>query len=136
MPALNDVRRRINVNVRTLDAVVTEIAEERSAGPIYLKLDTQGFDLEVVKGAGQSIERVRALQTEVSIVPIYHGMTDCRASIETLTNYGFELSGLWAVNRDATLRAIEFDCVMVRPACCSTTGTPDPAGEGSDNAVG
>jgi len=88
---------------------------------VGLKLDTQGFDLAAIKGAGKAMERVRALQTEVSVVPLYHGMTDWQSSIETVKNYGFELSGWWAVAREAALRVSEFDCVMVRPIGCSPT---------------
>ncbi|HLY45601.1 MAG TPA: FkbM family methyltransferase [Stellaceae bacterium] len=124
MAPLNQVRGRVPVQVRRLDAVLTDIEACRPLGPIYLKLDTQGFDLKVVAGAGSIIERVCGLQTEVSIVPIYHAMTDWRSAIGALEELGFELSGLWAVNRDPALRAVEFDCVMVRAARCRRDGMP------------
>jgi FkbM family methyltransferase len=135
MAALNRVCQRVVVPVRRLDAVIAQLEPRRLVGPIYLKLDTQGFDLEVVKGTGSQIERVRALQTELSVLPIYDRMTDWRVALAELAKIGFELSGFWAVNRDAALRAIEFDCVMVRTTCCSPAATPHPQGEGSDNAA-
>ncbi|HVA15652.1 MAG TPA: FkbM family methyltransferase [Stellaceae bacterium] len=132
MAALNQVHQKISVPVRRLDTVVATIEACRPLGPIYLKLDTQGFDLEVVKGCGAAIERVQALQTEVSVLPIYDGMTDWRSAIAALETLGFAMSGLWAVNRDFALKAMEFDCVMVR----STGGSPDrtPSGNGREDA--
>ena len=44
----------------------------------YLKLDTQGFDLNVLQGATGIIDRIPALQTELSFVPIYDSMPDFR----------------------------------------------------------
>jgi FkbM family methyltransferase len=114
MAVLNQVQRRIPVQIRRLDSVLTEIEAARDLGRIYLKLDTQGFDLEVMKGAGAAIDRVRALQTELSVVPIYELMTDWRSALAALRQYGFDPSGFWAVNRDPMLKAVEFDCVLVR----------------------
>ena len=115
MAPLNRVCRRVRVPVRRLDAVLAELETDRRLGPIYLKLDTQGFDLEVIKGAGAALPRIRALQTELSVVPIYDRMPDWQTALATLQGQGFELSGLWTVNRDPALRAVEMDCVMVRP---------------------
>lgn len=39
--------------------------------PRNAQLDTQGFDLEVVKSAVESLDYVRGLQSELSLKPIY-----------------------------------------------------------------
>jgi FkbM family methyltransferase len=117
MATLNQVRRRILTRVRRLDSVLAEIEATRPPERIYLKLDTQGFDLEVLKGAGAAIHRIRALQTELSVVPLYERMTDWQSAIAALREYGFEPSGFWAVARDPALKAVELDCVMIRPEC-------------------
>ena len=122
MAAANQVRDRIPVAVRRLDVVLAEIERDRRLPPLYLKLDTQGYDLEVLKGSGSALERISALQTELSVMPIYQGMPDWQTAIQMLSEYGFAPSGLWAVNRDPALRAIEFDCVMVRPAPSGQNG--------------
>jgi FkbM family methyltransferase len=114
MAALNRVQRRIPVLMRRLDSVLPEIERSREPGRIYLKLDTQGFDLEVIKGAGAAIDRVRALQTELSVVPIYERMTDWQVALAAFRQYGFEPTGFWAVARDPMLRVVELDCVLVR----------------------
>jgi Methyltransferase FkbM domain len=54
----------------------------------YLKLDTQGFDLEVLRGGAQVISTLPALQTEVSFHPFYEGMPDYKMAIAAFETYG------------------------------------------------
>jgi hypothetical protein len=58
-------------------------------------MDTQGFDLQVIRGAANTLASVPLLQTEVSVRAIYAGMPDYFTSIRTLREYGFDLSGLF-----------------------------------------
>jgi FkbM family methyltransferase len=41
--------------------------------PILLKMDVQGYEPEVIRGAGLLLGRVAAVEAEMSLVPIYHG---------------------------------------------------------------
>lgn len=82
-------------------------------GRPYLKLDTQGFDLEVLGGAEVFLQKVCALQTEVSVRPIYEGMPGYREVFEFLSATGFDLSQSFSVSHDPALRLIEFDCIAV-----------------------
>jgi hypothetical protein len=80
-------------------------------------MDTQGFDLEAFTGVGERISEVIALQSEVSVIPIYAKMPRMAEAIALYESHGFELTGLFVVSRDeATQRVIEFDCVMARPS--------------------
>lgn len=38
---------------------------------VWLKIDTQGYEREVLKGASRLMPRVRALECELSLVPLY-----------------------------------------------------------------
>lgn len=91
------------------DTLVASMAEPR----VYLKLDTQGYDLKVLEGATRTLPMIRALQTEVAVKPLYEGMPDYLEAIQTISRLGFEVTGLFPVARDGTLRVVEFDCVMV-----------------------
>jgi FkbM family methyltransferase len=102
-----------NVTVRRLDNVVLELQSQGSLENPYLKVDTQGYDLEVVAGAGSFLDSVRALQTEMSIVPIYEGMPSFMDAISLLGQKGFEISGMFPVAEGWQMRLIEFDCVML-----------------------
>jgi FkbM family methyltransferase len=99
------VVRQVDVEVRTLDALVDE-AEQR--GPIrrpFLKLDTQGFDLEVLSGATRVLERVVAVQTELSFKALYEGMPDWQESVTRLQRLGFEVSGFAPIEPHAQFPA-------------------------------
>jgi FkbM family methyltransferase len=102
-----------HVAVRRLDGVLADVLGPRSRPDVYLKMDTQGWDLEVLRGAAAVRGDIAALQSEVSVQPIYDGMPDMEESLATLAELGFTLSGLFPVNLDANLRVVEFDCVCV-----------------------
>ena len=110
------VERNEPVPVRRLETLFKDCLANISEPRVFLKLDTQGFDARVVEGLGSQLERVVALQTEVSVRPIYEGMLAYGEAIQRLNEAGFELSGLFCVSRDAGLRVVEFDCVMLRGA--------------------
>lgn len=102
------------VTVRRLDEVYGEVTAGLTFSNIFLKLDTQGYDLDVIEGAGTALDRVAALQTELSLLPIYQGIPDYRVALQALTARGYAISGMFPVTHDPALRIIETDCVMVR----------------------
>jgi FkbM family methyltransferase len=111
------VARRERVVVRRLDGVLDEVLGPAARARCFLKMDTQGFDLEVFDGVGVWLDRVVALQSEVAVIPLYDGAPRLTESIARYEREGFEVTGLFPVSRDeATGRVIEFDCVMARPA--------------------
>jgi FkbM family methyltransferase len=101
------------VTIRRLDAVLDDCLPGTSSR-VYLKLDTQGWDLEVMAGAAGCLGRIHGMQTEVSMRPIYEGMPGYVESITMLEGLGYTLTGLFAVSRDSHLRVVEMDCVMAR----------------------
>ena len=109
------VERRERVVLRRLDDVFDEVVPAASRR-IFLKIDTQGYDLEVIDGASAVFDRVTALQIELAVNRIYDASPFYMDVIGSLTDAGFSLTGLYAVNRDPSLRVVDFDCVMVRPA--------------------
>lgn len=109
------VERIEEVRLRTLDEVLAEATEGLQSPKLFLKMDTQGYDLQVFTGAKKSLPRILALQTEISIQAIYKGMPDYLESLGKYTRAGFVISGLYPVSRDReTLALIELDCVMRR----------------------
>lgn len=107
----NVVTGTIRVPVRTLDDVFSDPAALRRT---YLKLDTQGFDLEVAAGGALALQMIPALQTEVSFRPIYAGMPDYRSAIATFEGHGFRVADFFLVSTDRGGIAYEFDCLMLR----------------------
>ncbi len=110
---LNVPKAKETVTVRTLDVVMPVLQERLGFERPYLKLDTQGFDIEVLRGAGDSLPAVRALQTEASVLGIYKGMPGYIDTLRHLDGLGFDITGMYTVSRDTALRLVEFDCVMI-----------------------
>lgn len=111
--ALNVASAQEAVTVRSLDVVLPDLQKRLGFRRPYLKLDTQGYDLEVLRGAGESLQAVRALQTEASVLGIYKGMPGYLDTLRRLDELGFDITGMYAVSRDTALRLVEFDCVMI-----------------------
>jgi FkbM family methyltransferase len=111
------------VTVRRLDEVLHETVENPGSARIFLKMDTQGYDLKVFSGLGRMCNQVVALQSEVSAVPIYHNMPHLTESISFYEKAGFEIAGLYPVTTEnSTLRVIEFDCLMLNSSMLRKSG--------------
>lgn len=116
---LNEPSHSEIVTVRTLDVVLPVLQERIGFDRPYLKIDTQGFDIEVLRGASDSLQVVKALQTEASIIGIYKGMPGYMDTLRYLDEHGFDITGFYPVSRDSALRLIEFDCVMINRTACA-----------------
>jgi FkbM family methyltransferase len=108
--------RKEMVTVRTLDVVLPVLQERIGFDRPYLKIDTAGSDIEVLRGAADSLRAVKALQTEASVIGIHKGMPQYLDIIRYLDERGFDITGLYPVSRDSALRLVEFDCVMINRA--------------------
>jgi hypothetical protein len=98
-----------------LDAVLDEVLAPVADPRPYLKLDTQGYDLEVFAGLGERVADFVGMQSEVALLQIYEGMPRMPEALAAYESAGFEITALYPVSRDMrTARVLEFDCVMVR----------------------
>jgi hypothetical protein len=84
-----------------------------------LKTDTQGFDLNVIRGAARVLAELPALQAEVSVKAIYEGMPGFADVASELATRGYDIVGLFPVGRDHLMRVVEFDAVFVHTGVLS-----------------
>jgi FkbM family methyltransferase len=108
------VEREEEVEVRRLDAVFDALAAHVPEPRVLLKTDTQGWDLEVIEGARGCLERVAALQIELSVRGVYEGAVGWLDALTTLRELGFRPAHLTTVGRDGALGVVELDCLLVR----------------------
>jgi FkbM family methyltransferase len=106
------VQRQEEVEVSTLDQFIARHLSDKNRR-IFLKMDTQGYDLEVFAGAAASLDNFCCLLSELSLIPIYDGMTDYLQALAAYQTKGFSATGFFPVNRNDDLSLIEVDCVMV-----------------------
>ena len=105
----------VEVQVRRLDGMLDELLAGLEQPRPYLKLDTQGFDLDVFTGAGDRIEEFVGMQSELPLMQIYEGMPRLPEAIGVYEGAGFDVAAMYPVSRQGkTGRVLEFDCVMVR----------------------
>lgn len=105
----------VSVPVRRLETVFDEVTAGLDDPRVFLKMDTQGYDLRTFAGAGGRIKEVLGLQSEVACLPIYDHMPRMPEALTTYEAEGFEVTGMYPVNRDRhTPRVIEYDVVMIR----------------------
>jgi FkbM family methyltransferase len=101
------------VTIRRLDEVVREAAPQ--ARRIYLKIDTQGFEDRVLAGATGILDRVVAMELEVSFTPLYAGQklfSDIQALAES---HGFDLAWIEPGFADETrMHLLQGDALFVK----------------------
>jgi FkbM family methyltransferase len=78
------------VDVRTLDEVLEGLPDAR----IFLKVDTQGFERQVIQGASASLGRIRGVQLEMSLVPLYEGEALMPEMVNFMAERGFVIMGI------------------------------------------
>jgi FkbM family methyltransferase len=76
------------VLVWRLSDIIDAVAPEARASRPFLKLDTQGYDIEVFRGVGERIRDFVGLQCELSLIPLYDGMPTIEVSIHRVPRFG------------------------------------------------
>jgi FkbM family methyltransferase len=85
-------------------------------GPLMLKIDTQGYEKEVLKGSTGLLERVTVVQLELSLLTLYAGAPAFAEMLTFMTELGFELFSIVPGLRNLqTGRLLQADGFFVRP---------------------
>jgi FkbM family methyltransferase len=74
-------------SIRRLDGVVRDYAA--ASDRIFLKIDTQGFEKNVLEGATGMLAQVPLIQIECSLVPLYGGADTIEGMIGLLRGLGY-----------------------------------------------
>lgn len=101
-----------SVTVTTLD----DDADAWSpADRLFLKLDVQGYEAEVLSGASTTLGSVAAIEIELSLEALYEGQVAFHEQVEQLRSLGFELVSLQNVFVDQALpRLLQVDGLFAR----------------------
>lgn len=86
-----DVVAEVTVSGTTL----ADYVEQQGIAHIdFLKLDTQGNELDILRGAGASLDRVSVVKTEVGLIPLYEGQPLLGDVATFMADQGFDLIDL------------------------------------------
>lgn len=123
------------VPLRRLDTVARGALEPDRA--VLLKIDTQGYEMEVLQGAAGLLGQVRGVQVELSLTPLYDGQTLYREIIDWLAGHRFHLWNVVPGFLDvATGRLLQFDGVFFRQDEQDATAAPLERDRGAVSRAG
>ena len=77
------------ITVNTLEDVYDDLV--KSHRNIYLKIDTQGFEMKVLKGGKSRLKQIRLIQLEISLTSLYDGESTMFEVLSFMNSLGFVL---------------------------------------------
>jgi len=101
------------VKLSRLDALWPEIY--RAGDRPWLKLDVQGYEMNVLRGAENSLKQIAGVEMEMALKPIYQSVPLYRDMIAHMESKGFTLWSLQPGSRDMSNgRLMEMDGLFVK----------------------
>lgn len=108
-----EIVRSESVEVKTLDSIWPSIKPHGSR--IFLKLDTQGNEAEVLDGALGCIPDIAAIMVEISLQPLYEGEADYLKICHRISSFGYSpvlfIPGFFSQNNCCLL---QMDGIFIR----------------------
>ncbi len=80
------------VKVATLDGLFDDLVREGER--VLLKIDTQGYERQVLQGAESTLPRIVGLHLEVSLIELYEGEFLLLEAMQFLEQLGYHLASL------------------------------------------
>jgi FkbM family methyltransferase len=110
------IQQTIDVKLSTLAIEFRKYRQTLRFKRPFLKLDTQGSDLDIAAGAGEMLSEFVGLQSELAIKRIYADAPRFDEALKFYTDQGFVLSAFVPNNRGHFPYLIEIDCIMFNKA--------------------
>lgn len=101
------------VPIHRLDSIADQYLEQDSK--LFIKIDTQGYESQVIKGGERTIGKATGILCEMSVVPLYEGQMLWEEMIDQLKAKDFVLWALFRGFTDPrTGRTLQVDGLFVR----------------------
>ncbi|MBX3042461.1 MAG: FkbM family methyltransferase [Candidatus Kapabacteria bacterium] len=101
------------IEIKRLDEVAAEICKPEDN--FFVKVDTQGFELQVVQGAGKVLDQIVGFQLEMSLIELYQGEKTILEIINYMDEIGYRIATIepgW--NDPKTGFAMQLDGIFVK----------------------
>jgi FkbM family methyltransferase len=118
-----EATRTEEVEVQRLDDIFSALRAEA----VFLKIDVQGFEEQVLAGAESCLRALAGVQLELPLEHMYSGDWDLQRALAYMAERGFTPSQVYPNNKLAydPVSAVEIDCVFRRAIPLKA---PEPAG--------
>jgi FkbM family methyltransferase len=103
------VTHQETIQVRTLDEFASNLS-----GNLFLKIDTQGYEKQVLQGARKTMPRLKGILMELPIIHLYEGTWQFHEALEFMASAGFVPAQIHPVNYHSKDRVslVEVDCLF------------------------
>lgn len=105
--------RKVPIRVSTLDRELGDVIVHLPPGTL-LKLDVQGFEDRVLRGAERVLAKCKSVVLEVCVDPLYEGQADFFGLASVFQKSGFRYAGNFDQSYGPDGRVVFFDAVFVR----------------------
>jgi len=110
---MNKVSESVTVKTETLASAFSRLKDEHNFKRPFLKLDTQGYDVEIIMASKDAVREFIGIQSELAIKKLYQHSMDFRETITSYQECGFTLSTFAPNNSGHFPILIETDCIMI-----------------------
>ena len=98
-----------SIEVRRID---DEISAASIEGPLFIKIDVQGYELEALRGMPNLLKTAAAVYIEVSFLPLYTGQPLASEIIDFMHGSGFEIVGVDNLTTSPTGGSVQADMLF------------------------
>jgi hypothetical protein len=97
------------IPIQTLDQVAAGLS-----GRMLLKIDTQGYERQVIEGGQQTIPRLMGILMELPVIRVYDGEWQFHEALRFMAEAGFVPAQIQPVGYHGmdNVSAVEFDCLF------------------------
>lgn len=104
---------KIEIPITTLDRYTSRVNVGEN-NEILLKIDVQGYELEVLKGAEKTLKMITACLLEINFEPLYKDQPSFKEIYTLLNNAGFEYAGAMDQNFNDDGKLVFSDILFIR----------------------
>jgi FkbM family methyltransferase len=102
------------VAVASLDSLFPSLVKPIAEPRLFLKIDTEGYDLNVFRGATRALPHILALQVELFVEPVFEHAPHYLDALAEFEQAGFELDNLSLVSRTGAGELMCLNALMKR----------------------
>ena len=101
------------VEIKVLDTLFDSICKPEEI--VFLKLDTQGYEKNILNGATESLKKIKGVQIELALKPSYNDAPGFKEIFKILEDAGFTLYSVEEGFEDEnTGQLLEIDAIFFR----------------------
>lgn len=102
----------IGIEPVEVTTIASAFGKDPPEPPVLLKIDTQGFEMQVLEGAGPALSGIRWILCETSTIPMYEGETLFGQLSAWLSARGFEFVAPIEIHFDRNGSPCQFDALF------------------------